>query len=878
MASPLVRIARDLERLKREVRRIATQPRLAYSSLEDGAIHENDIDGVVVQVIGKQHDGTSTPAQFNGPTPPTPSAPLVSGGAGVIATYWDGTFLDGIITPMNFSRISVHAVQDPGDFDPTDTAQRVGTIESAAGGEITSQLPAGEWYIALYAWSQSGLYSEVSEVGFATSGVLVAPTEPPASSPDVQLTGFAGGLLAVAQSPLAATDLLEWHISTTVGFTPDGTTLLGPASRDTIRTIDRMPDGTLLLENTTYYVKTIATNVVDDGPVGNEANAQMDMSTVKQLLVAELVAGRVFTGEIVIGNGRWNATDGLVLPQPDGGFIRLPVDGTTLAQIDAAIRARSLVVDDNMVIKGTAQLLGEMIAAAGISNPKQKPTNGGKVWDYLQNTALGTPQEGFLTISRGMAEKGVNWWTAMSFFNKIYINSVNKTTGGMLSNLVTGTNLTIFAPHGLVHIGSYFYCLGQDLNRSGQWYIYKIDDTTFAKVGEFQITAIANSNSNNVGLGTDGTSMFVAWVTSGGVLRTRTLDTSIAVTASLDMAGSYSTGMDIGAVYNGSGDFGANRWVIMPRAGTALVFNSSGVAQATQNFARGGGGNVIGMLYDSTVGIFRSADDVGRFWEYTGNKVDTGMDSTITWYNSDTTGGSPTVESMASPKLVNTTWYARSKFVLDTQVAPEVGGDPSLNHDLANQKRVYVCATGGTPQLQATLAIGVDRYVTTSIATGTGASPGSNGFAALPGQQLGNWHSQADDGVNFKWQFFGDGTARIKALLSVVDLDGETWHSINPAGVFTAGTGNFTPQYRLDVAGNVHLRGRITKNGAADGATFFTLPTGYRPSGTHTYVVNCAPASAVCMVQIGTGGVMTLNYKIGTPTTFDIDCCFSIFS
>ncbi|MFD5899044.1 hypothetical protein, partial [Streptomyces sp. NPDC060366] len=91
-----------------------------------------------------------------GGPPPSPATPTVAPALGGIAAGWDGTFADGAIIPMDWSRVEVHAA--PGDdFTPTaDTL--VATIETAQGGiaYIPATVPQ---YVRLVARNTSGAAS-----------------------------------------------------------------------------------------------------------------------------------------------------------------------------------------------------------------------------------------------------------------------------------------------------------------------------------------------------------------------------------------------------------------------------------------------------------------------------------------------------------------------------------------------------------------------------------------------------------------------------------------------------------------------------------------------------------------------------------------------
>lgn len=172
--SALRELAAELERLKRaDLAR--NKPQLHRSSIENGAIQEFDAEGNLTGVIGKQFDGSHGAVAFNGPTPPTPAAAFLLPGRNTITARWNGTFLgaDGqpsilVLAPLTFTRVTVHAGQDPA-FDPLDPATQFGSIESARGGEvIVGPLEEGTWHIKLLAWTSAGKPSAPSPAATGT--------------------------------------------------------------------------------------------------------------------------------------------------------------------------------------------------------------------------------------------------------------------------------------------------------------------------------------------------------------------------------------------------------------------------------------------------------------------------------------------------------------------------------------------------------------------------------------------------------------------------------------------------------------------------------------------------------------------------------------
>src|SRR5450759_5352722 len=109
MSTSVDRLAARIFGIERELHALATTPALGYSSIEDsGAIGSNAWDGTEMASFGGQFDGSFMGASLVGPTPPTPSAPIVTPAIGGLTVRWDGEFIDALYAPMDFTRVEVH--------------------------------------------------------------------------------------------------------------------------------------------------------------------------------------------------------------------------------------------------------------------------------------------------------------------------------------------------------------------------------------------------------------------------------------------------------------------------------------------------------------------------------------------------------------------------------------------------------------------------------------------------------------------------------------------------------------------------------------------------------------------------------------------------
>lgn len=161
MSSEIARLAARVAALERQLARTTRTARMAYSSIENGAIEVFDEDGSLRAIIGQQPDGTSGVIVVNGAPPPTPAAATVVPVLGGIAVTWDGTFTDVAAVPLDWARLEIHTSTVAG-FEPTPGTLRA-TLESPQGGIVP--VPADR---ALY----------VRLVGRNTSGTASPPSDP----------------------------------------------------------------------------------------------------------------------------------------------------------------------------------------------------------------------------------------------------------------------------------------------------------------------------------------------------------------------------------------------------------------------------------------------------------------------------------------------------------------------------------------------------------------------------------------------------------------------------------------------------------------------------------------------------------------------------
>jgi hypothetical protein len=150
-------IGRKLAQLEKRLAAVERQSRLGSASVDNTALEIRDQSGSLRGLIGQQADGTTAVNITNGPTPPTPSAPVVESALAALTVTWDGTFADGAPAPLDWMRVEVH-VGATSDFSPDQNSLR-DTIETPQGGSVVVPLPYAEWHIKLRSRSTSGVAS-----------------------------------------------------------------------------------------------------------------------------------------------------------------------------------------------------------------------------------------------------------------------------------------------------------------------------------------------------------------------------------------------------------------------------------------------------------------------------------------------------------------------------------------------------------------------------------------------------------------------------------------------------------------------------------------------------------------------------------------------
>lgn len=436
MTNPIERLARRLRRLEEEVRTSSTQPQLAHSAIEDGAIQAYETTPTLpsgsggtpqstqTMQIGKQHDGAWVAAPLTGPVPPQPDVPVLEPVIGGIKVRVTGAFTDSTaVVPMDFSRWEIHVVQEPGyQIDLASTLY--GTIESPRGGEFTLGLPYVQQHIRIVARSLAGKGSEPSDVVSATPRYVAqadldpdielgGPSGPdgsvPATSPDVAVEAFGIGGLIATWDAVENADPVTYQVfadDAPIADVPDPALLVTETTL-TSAIFNAYADGTKLPYGVPTYVRVLAVDT--DGPAlvaGAEDSALPRQATTEDIAASYIYAGQVQAAQIASGSlaaqialvgqltvGEQNGRR--IVLSPGGGMALVGADGEPLVSFptspDAVNTFRGDIVADGITAMGRASFRGNdneisrnssFTLASGTTKPANSPIVG-SYWKKL---------------------------------------------------------------------------------------------------------------------------------------------------------------------------------------------------------------------------------------------------------------------------------------------------------------------------------------------------------------------------------------------------------------------------------------------------------------------------------------------------------------
>lgn len=660
---PIQKLARRLRGVERLAFKAATQPQLAYSSIEDGAIQSVE-DGSLKAIIGKQFDGTQVISVFNGPVPPTPSAPgAVAALEGAILS-WDGSFTDGSVAPMDFTRVEVHASTDP-DFTAEFAETLKATFETPRGAQVFVALPGAEHYVRLVARTATGERSAASVATPVTPQALLdALPEPtdglaPSSSPTPVVSGGVGSLF-LSWVPTSNPDPItyEIHASLTAGFTPDGTTLVGETmgANYVLRSVPGDPDPISYTDLT--YVRLVAKDVDGAAAPGAEVSGHAMLINSPDLavsaittdkLAANAVSADKLAATIVLGSQIMTGpsdqprvlldANGIqVLKADNSQRAVLPTDPASPVFIKGTAELDSAVINDRLTLRGTNNAVapGTTLQLQGSVQDPQSQVSATVDWETVESWVDPTQ---FSYSIRGLDYNGGGGYVFANLFfgtQLLAYNEAGAFSGNVgLPNIPTGIGSNYSGTYqsygGVVKVGANYYTLGtihrisdnKNVWQVRKWTIDFVASTyTFVAYADIGVDTIDFNGSGTwpiLGKGT-ATGLSLAWWAGvgGGNFVLHSQDINVSTCALTGVGTNYGPNVATGNIGDilyfeqSSFDYGAARTLFShKRAGAQVIRAFNGTTAAPSDEFKLPGGTVSVCYNPTSTNSFRSAQVSG---------------------------------------------------------------------------------------------------------------------------------------------------------------------------------------------------------------------------------------------------------------------------
>lgn len=697
MSTSLEKVARRLLGLEREVRNLK-KPQLAYSSVEDGAVDVN-VDGQQVMSIGLQYDGTSVAASLVGPTPPEPSPATLTPVAGGLRVHWDGTFVNSLVAPLDFSRVAIHAVADPGDLDPLNPAQRFAEISTASGGDAFVSLPPDPIYVYLVVWTQSGKFS-VSEPVTGTPMVSLGQAiedEPPPTDPEI-----------IALYPEGYG---YWQMDAdgnAVGFW-------------------RLTEGEWVPQSIVTIAALKANNAIITALFGEVITGLTIQTRKEERQGIKLIYS-------VDDDG--NVSDGLFVYNEDGEVFLSAVPGDGMAVIAGKLTADILTVTDGASLAAITEITRAPDGSPGVvrwnaftTEPKAAPV----VLPGYQTTQFDNDFQ-WDSHRTGLATDGVNWYTLRLDFADLWVEKW-ASNGDFVSRSLVMSGLSVLSGvvGGVAVDPSFTYLYWTFQYRGGGWDVGRrlLSDLSAAGTNAFYAEGLDNAK---LALGSDPATgeLLLAQVRNDDHVRVRRATYSSAGTLTLGtfVDSDFEYGKrDLGGIWYGAADFGANRYVFSSTGDGWgwRVMSTGGVRQKQSEWPAGVDGK-NGLVYKD--GNFYTMTSAGYRIKYSNITSNVEDDPDMTLWVSNALADA-TLTTMQGPK---------KKYVLPKRARPQVTTSAINGGGTNAPDRVRIYIGRGTTEPARTAmwrqvdpSIG-DTNVIYDTILGSGLNPESaNGFIAAGG-------------------------------------------------------------------------------------------------------------------------------------------------
>lgn len=806
-------LARKVHALEKQ-QRAMKQPSLSFSTIDDGAITAIDADGTLTMVMGSQYDGTNTAASVTGPVPPIPLSPLISDEMpGGLLVTWDGTFTNALVAPLDFTRVTVHAVtvvEGLTNFDPLIAHPPKGSLSSATGGEVfILSDPGVEMLVVLVAWTESGKFSEESLPSLGTARVLGLNTSDPEWIATQQAITNNTNAAAAAQGDATAAQQSADGKSTIYNATFAPTTEANNAGdswwfRDVATgNIKGLYQG---LGGTSWAGRVLDNQIIanlDAGKItfGSMSGQRIEAGTViaekvgADVLIAnevfsragyfgEIEAGQITAGDLaaaiaVLGSLSVGTaitidpTSGIVIRGPLGDTT-LPADGSGIS-LSGEVTALSMTVLGQLGIRGITNEISKgaiVRLATGTTAPQSAPS---VTVDHASKAIHeGFESRGFATFSDGkfLSVESVGDATLTRLTEGVdfahAFESFSLGANGGRTEVTSGLG-------GAVIIGNVVYVLCQTTEGvpgtfQARWYVYKFTWTsgaiyTFNTRWLYEPETFLGGNSTfRPAIGKDLTSgeilitqcggtggnTHISRYTTNGVLNSRQNLRDSAGAGSLSLS-KHATG-----VLAGSFDFGIYRVVTTwENLNHAKAFDSTRNEVPADQFTVPAS-NTRGILWDGT--RFRTRAPTKAYDHTSIRTATSSLSIATTWRKADATGPDfAQYETAISPIRTLPDFPDRSRLVVSTAPIPDDSADPNDADSISVYLSTTLNPTSANFSRAATPAVGI-REVTLSTIPAGGIPPTSNTFPAATPAAI---QSQVEDANGPLAVMRGNGSGRI---------------------------------------------------------------------------------------------------------------------
>jgi microcystin-dependent protein len=573
---------------------------------------------------------------------------------------------------------------------------------------------------------------------------ILTPTSVPAGSPAIiSVTGTNASLVVqTAALPIdeaATREIHVWQDDTAVGGvhgptyvpTPGDASTLFVDTSSQVTVVDHLPDGTSLVPNTTYFVATYAHNSLGYAPAPSPTvTGALNLENIDTVVAAQLVAGFALLGSIQVGdNITIDSNTGIQVL--GGAALRIPADGSAIS-ITADVVANTLEVDGNLTIKGGGTIYGAIQLSNGVQAPNSKPGISTTWLNY--QTGLYTDGSDRSFYFAGMAPQidDANWFVIAGTLWGLSGLS-NGASGSVILNVhrdaSSGTGFLIearngaskawqqnFEAHGGIAtdpVGNCYYLLGQDYDRGGDWYIYRIQNgagggSSFNKLSEWRIggpTAFSGYEPR-IAFDTVNNRLGMFWQvgTTDLLLRWFLPDLSAQTGTDRTLITNPGGRTGIGGAWIGADGTGTSRIYVALR-NTQVSGNNNVLAwslpagsstnptrNATQDFPRAANNVMSGVAFDATNGRMAGLARNGRLYKHGLSTAQATLTAEHAWADENATGGKH--ETAAGPSNA-VTWPARTYLVLTVPPPPDATDTNPGHTDKADSVRLYCSTTGG---------------------------------------------------------------------------------------------------------------------------------------------------------------------------------------